>query len=51
MIWLDLVIVGVLLLGLGIGAKRGFCRPWAAWRLRSCPLPGPESLPEPFRAR
>ena len=24
MIWLDLVIVGVLLLGLGIGAKRGF---------------------------
>ena len=24
MIWIDLVIVGVLLLGLGIGAKRGF---------------------------
>lgn len=33
MIWLDLVIVGVLLLGLGIGAKRGFCRLWAVWRL------------------
>ena len=24
MIWIDLVIVGALLLGLGVGAKRGF---------------------------
>ena len=24
MIWIDLVIVGALLLGLGLGAKRGF---------------------------
>ena len=28
MIWIDLVIVGALLLGLGVGALRGFLPAW-----------------------